>query len=402
MPRSHGGSDGGPPEASWCGLMTQSCTCGSAVANDTYKNISVAIFAVEFQCRSRACRVEQVGPSGASDNLANVGKGVNRRAGSSRTSWPVPLVEPDAYSLLCFFEMRSALQCQVSSCSFELGTPEDLRKCSKYWEIPGRWLEIRREFVGPKVTGIGIGNIVLGGGMNVDRYFKRANIYGLTIDNVVAYELVLPNSTVNNSESSDPDLFFGLRGGFNDFVCGALEKYRMKLLLTSFSKHVLNLKVGWTIGPRCMIQHRNNYKQGGRPSCPVEWYSGPRSIAMEKLMESLLSIIPNETLVSTPTLMSHMRIRIHVEDTHTWSYTYAWVNSDDVPICEIITANSKHLQQAAIAAGQDVGNVVLYPNHASPFTSLEGIYGENLVHLRDIKKAVYPDTVMGIAGGWEL
>ncbi|KAG1850346.1 hypothetical protein DFJ58DRAFT_793683 [Suillus subalutaceus] len=107
-------------------------------------------------------------------------------------------------------------------------------------------------------------------------------------------------------------------------------------------------------------------------------------------------------MLFTATLMSHMRIRIHVEDTHTWSYTYAWVNPDDVPICEIITANSKHLQQAAITAGQDVGNVVMYPNHASPFTSLEDIYGENLVHLRDIKKAVDQDTVIRISGGWEL
>ncbi|KAG1775516.1 hypothetical protein EV702DRAFT_973031, partial [Suillus placidus] len=69
--------------------------------------------------------------------------------------------------------------------------------------------------VGPKVTGIRVGGIVLGGGMN----------YGLTIDDVVAYKLVLPNNTVNNS--SDPDLFFGLRGGFNNFVCSPPEKYRM-------------------------------------------------------------------------------------------------------------------------------------------------------------------------------
>lgn len=36
--------------------------------------------------------------------------------------------------------------------------------------------------------------------------------YGLTIDTVQAFELVLPNGTVSNvTESSDPDLFFALK-----------------------------------------------------------------------------------------------------------------------------------------------------------------------------------------------
>lgn len=49
---------------------------------------------------------EQMGSSGGLDNLANSGQdhldlclahviGINCRAGSNRTSWPVPLVEPD-------------------------------------------------------------------------------------------------------------------------------------------------------------------------------------------------------------------------------------------------------------------------------------------------------------------
>ena len=35
--------------------------------------------------------------------------------------------------------------------------------------------------------------------------------YGLTVDNVVGFELVLPNGTITNVTSKDEDLWFGLR-----------------------------------------------------------------------------------------------------------------------------------------------------------------------------------------------
>jgi hypothetical protein len=35
--------------------------------------------------------------------------------------------------------------------------------------------------------------------------------YGLAVDNVAGYELVLPNGTVINVTSNDEDLWFGLR-----------------------------------------------------------------------------------------------------------------------------------------------------------------------------------------------
>jgi hypothetical protein len=38
-----------------------------------------------------------------------------------------------------------------------------------------------------------------------------SNQYGLTIDNMAAYELVLPNGTITNVTSRDKDLWFALR-----------------------------------------------------------------------------------------------------------------------------------------------------------------------------------------------
>jgi FAD/FMN-containing dehydrogenase len=44
-------------------------------------------------------------------------------------------------------------------------------------------------------------------------------MYGLASDNVLEYELVLPTgSIVHVNAASHPDLFFGLRGGFNNLV----------------------------------------------------------------------------------------------------------------------------------------------------------------------------------------
>jgi hypothetical protein len=83
---------------------------------------------------------------------------------------------------------------------------------------------------------------------NIEAYFGCSlgysyltNQHGLGFDNVVSFELVLPNGTVTDiSDSTNPDLFFALRvsfqrsdqvdyfnalrnfkGGFNNYVCSA-------------------------------------------------------------------------------------------------------------------------------------------------------------------------------------
>ncbi|KAN0100246.1 hypothetical protein V8E55_000230 [Tylopilus felleus] len=65
---------------------------------------------------------------------------------------------------------------------------------------------------GGRVSGIGVAGFTLGGG-----YSWHANQYGLTIDTVEAFELVLPDGTVTNVTALQPDLFFALKGGFNNF-----------------------------------------------------------------------------------------------------------------------------------------------------------------------------------------
>jgi len=67
--------------------------------------------------------------------------------------------------------------------------------------------------VGGRVTGVGVAGFTLGGG-----YSWFSSQYGLTIDTVQAFEVVLPNGTfVRTTETDYPDLFFGLKGGLNIF-----------------------------------------------------------------------------------------------------------------------------------------------------------------------------------------
>ncbi|KAJ7654333.1 FAD-binding domain-containing protein [Mycena rosella] len=76
--------------------------------------------------------------------------------------------------------------------------------------------------VGGRVSGVGVAGFTLGGG-----YSWKTNQYGLTVDTVVAYELVKPNGTiVTVTASSDEDLFFGLKGGLNNF--GIVTQFTLK------------------------------------------------------------------------------------------------------------------------------------------------------------------------------
>ncbi|KAJ7729590.1 FAD-binding domain-containing protein [Mycena metata] len=65
---------------------------------------------------------------------------------------------------------------------------------------------------GGRVPGIGVAGFTLGGGYN-----WLANEVGLTVDTVLGYQLVQPNGDTAFQGASNPDLFFALKGGYNNF-----------------------------------------------------------------------------------------------------------------------------------------------------------------------------------------
>lgn len=77
---------------------------------------------------------------------------------------------------------------------------------------------------GARVTGIGVGGFVLGGGkcineamhilntLSSEGYSWKTNEHGLAVDTVTAFELVKPDGdVVTVTQLSDPQLFFGLK-----------------------------------------------------------------------------------------------------------------------------------------------------------------------------------------------
>ena len=62
----------------------------------------------------------------------------------------------------------------------------------------------------------------------VSGYSFKTSQYGLTVDNVARFELVLPNGTITSVTSKDKDLWFGLR-------VSREAKYRLVSLIAAIS-----------------------------------------------------------------------------------------------------------------------------------------------------------------------
>lgn len=76
--------------------------------------------------------------------------------------------------------------------------------------------------MGGRVTGVGVGGFITGGG----GFSWKTNQYGLTVDTLLQADMVLPNGDlVTTSATSYPDLFFAIKGGGNQF--GIIYNFRL-------------------------------------------------------------------------------------------------------------------------------------------------------------------------------
>ncbi|KAL6158519.1 hypothetical protein ACJBU6_02631 [Exserohilum turcicum] len=91
------------------------------------------------------------------------------------------------------------------------------------WGSVYRQLEKEQKtVVGGRIATVGVGGLTLGGGIS---FFS--NIYGLACDNIATYEVVTATGDIiTASATSNPDLFWALRGGASNF--GVVTSFEMQ------------------------------------------------------------------------------------------------------------------------------------------------------------------------------
>ena len=82
---------------------------------------------------------------------------------------------------------------------------------------------------------------------------------------------------------------------------------------------------------------------------------------------------------------------------------FTWTNSSiDGIIASSMRKEAARIHEVALADGQNVSHAAVYVNYALFDRPLEDIYGQNVARLRDIRAAIDPEDVMGLAGGFKF
>ncbi|KAG9308223.1 FAD-binding domain-containing protein [Chiua virens] len=298
---------------------------------------------------------------------------------------------------------------------------------------------------GGRISGVGVAGYTLGGG-----YSWHTNQYGLTIDNVLAYELVTPNGTVIDvTEASSPDLFFALKGGMNNY--GIVTRFTFKTFpqtqvwggLISYSEDVLDQFVTATTNfaanntdPKAGIialYHARGSQFGGSlnifydaPTQPAGIFdeflaipSSTRDISTRSFLPFLKSLLPlsynpprlifhSISLAFLPSLFSHNMTPSAYPPSRTQGFFplnihFAWNQTEnDQAVYDAARMTAGTLQAHSMEDGSGVAPPVVYPNYAMFGTPVVNLFGEHLPRLQAIKVAVDPDNVMGLAGGFKI
>ncbi|HZX05747.1 FAD-binding oxidoreductase [Kribbella sp.] len=113
------------------------------------------------------------------------------------------------------------------------------------------------------VSHTGVGGLTLGGGVG---WLARA--YGLTCDNVVSYQLVTADGAVLRvSETSYPDLFWGLRGGGGSF--GVVTEFEFRLYPVGTQALTVDLYYDLDDGGTALRGWRDLFAEAPRAATPV-------------------------------------------------------------------------------------------------------------------------------------
>lgn len=104
-----------------------------------------------------------------------------------------------------------------------------------------------RMVIGGRVSGVGVGGLMTGGG----GYSFFTQKHGMATDSVISIDIVTPNAThITISAESEPDLFWAVKGGGNQF--GIVTNFRVKTFAVP--------SVVWG-GTRLYTGHEEDFKQ---------------------------------------------------------------------------------------------------------------------------------------------
>ncbi|KAG9084980.1 hypothetical protein FS749_004777 [Ceratobasidium sp. UAMH 11750] len=315
--------------------------------------------------------------------------------------------------------------------------------------------------VGGRVSGVGVGGFTLGGG-----YSWLSNQYGLTIDTVTAFEIVLPNGTITTAtETTNPDLFFGLKGGSNNF--GIVTKFTLLAFpqgkvwggLQTFTANQI---------PEISAATVDFVKEPGISL--LMFYDGPTPPAgiFERFMtiphftsdvsarslSSLVKASPANATYGTRGAFNTVSLKTYtprlleqiVNQSTYWGVRgalngAAFISYDVEPFLQSMTARNKGgayphdnyliplnlyfawtlpikdqffidalkesarvIFDQAVAEGQDIAGTkqIKYSNYAVAAEASQSLYGSNLSRLRELKAQYDPDNIMRLAGGFRF
>ncbi|KAG1744278.1 FAD dependent oxidoreductase [Suillus lakei] len=301
--------------------------------------------------------------------------------------------------------------------------------------------------VGAKTTGVGVGGIVLGGG-----YTYLSNQYGLSVDNVVSFELVMPNGTVASiTEFFKSGSVLWTSGRIQQFL--TMKTYAQsqvwggRISYAAAQWDAVNTAVAKFVStvtdPKACVYSTTNYASGVAAVSSILFYDGPTY--PDGIFNELLTIPHFDQDISTraysnliqtlpANASSGLRAMFHwMVKNQTLFYgeqlsqsSGVLISYDLVPFLPSLYSHSdtpsafpssrdsgQGYSFIEVYYGwtnpnddevmlQDVANALIYPNCAPPGTALADMYGDAVSRLHSIRSAVDPGNVMALTGGWRF
>ncbi|CAD6899971.1 unnamed protein product [Tilletia laevis] len=287
--------------------------------------------------------------------------------------------------------------------------------------------------VGGRVSGVGVAGFSLGGG-----YSFLTNQYGLTSDGIVAYDFVTATGQVLYvTRQSYPDLFFLLQGGFSNagIVTNFYVKARPRATVWGGVLILDGKNLDTVLNLTAQFASEQNTDLLGGLLPTIDAFAGipliecqlfydspngpPAGSFVKNIFDQLLALPAVHADVLANRTMANFAAAAPADQFAGMRGTFsslsqnlilslsilevAWpLGLSDGIFYDAIRRSTNKIRQAAIAQGQKLDGLYLYPNYALYDTPLEDVYGPNVDRLTKIAAKYDPSKIMARAGGFQF